>query len=199
MQSSVGCARDAGLQWFVSSANAASAEDRAAEINVFRACLANISVVVRRAGGRAGASARDIGRSALACLRPWERGKDERVLQSDMELVLGSFTRLLSTVHEAAVARLPNSYRGIECYQELFVLMWKLLDENEVRPAVRDRPGLQRTPLTRRDVRRAALPSLRCAEQPPVAADAGAHVPYLRTPPQSRCVRAWRSVGALAP
>jgi len=40
-------------------------------------------------------------------------------------------TRLLNNIHIAENTYLPGSYYKVECYQELLVLMWKMLEENE--------------------------------------------------------------------
>ncbi|GMI36274.1 hypothetical protein TeGR_g2701, partial [Tetraparma gracilis] len=40
------------------------------------------------------------------------------------------FTRLLNNVHESNNTYLPGSVSGIECYQEVLILLWKFLEEN---------------------------------------------------------------------
>jgi len=40
-------------------------------------------------------------------------------------------TRLLNNVHEAENVYLPGSYYKIECHQELLILVWKILEEND--------------------------------------------------------------------
>jgi len=45
--------------------------------------------------------------------------------------VFEGITRLLNNVHEAQNTYLPGSVMEIECHQELLVLLWKFLEENE--------------------------------------------------------------------
>jgi hypothetical protein len=48
----------------------------------------------------------------------------------DLEFIVVAVTRLLSNVHESQNTYLPGSTKQISCYQEILVLLWKLLDEN---------------------------------------------------------------------
>lgn len=57
--------------------------------------------------------------------------------------------RLLNNVHEALNTTLPGSLQQIECYQEILVLLWKLLEEN---------PGFMPYMLRNCDVTRLVVP-----------------------------------------
>lgn len=49
----------------------------------------------------------------------------------DLQFLINSITRLLCNVHEAQNTYLPGSTKQISSYQEILVLLWKLLDENQ--------------------------------------------------------------------
>jgi len=65
------------------------------------------------------------------------------------ELAFDGLARLLNNVHEALNTTLPGSLQQIECYQELLVLLWKLLEEN---------PGFMPYLLRNCDVTRLVVP-----------------------------------------
>ena len=46
------------------------------------------------------------------------------------EFLFAGLARLLNNVHEALNTKLPGSLTQVECYQELLVLLWKLLEAN---------------------------------------------------------------------
>ncbi|TDH74369.1 hypothetical protein CCR75_001460 [Bremia lactucae] len=48
----------------------------------------------------------------------------------DFQLLFAGLARLLNNYHQSMSTLLPNSIKQIKCYQELLVLVWKLLDEN---------------------------------------------------------------------
>jgi len=50
----------------------------------------------------------------------------------DLRVVYDGITRLLNNAHEALNTNLPSSIKRVQCQQEVLVLFWKLLDENEV-------------------------------------------------------------------
>lgn len=50
--------------------------------------------------------------------------------KSDLKFLINSIARLLGNVHEAQNTYLPGSTKQISSYQEILVLLWKLLDEN---------------------------------------------------------------------
>lgn len=50
----------------------------------------------------------------------------------DLTFVYKGFTKLLKNVYESKNTLLPNSSKCLQCYQELLVLFWKMLEENPV-------------------------------------------------------------------
>lgn len=48
----------------------------------------------------------------------------------ELTLIYDGLTRLLCNVYESGNDLNPHSSKGIQCYQEILVLFWKLLDEN---------------------------------------------------------------------
>lgn len=48
----------------------------------------------------------------------------------ELSLIYDGLTRLLWNVHESGNNLMPGSSKGIQCYQEVLVLFWKMLDEN---------------------------------------------------------------------
>ena len=48
----------------------------------------------------------------------------------DLTFIYAGFVRLLRNVYESQNTYLPNSKARLECFQELLVLFWKLLEEN---------------------------------------------------------------------
>jgi hypothetical protein len=48
----------------------------------------------------------------------------------ELSLIYDGLTRLLWSVHESGNTLAPGSAKGIQCYQEILVLFWKMLDEN---------------------------------------------------------------------
>ena len=48
----------------------------------------------------------------------------------ELTLIYDGLTRLLRIVHDSGNTLLPGSTKGIQCYQEILVLFWKILDEN---------------------------------------------------------------------
>ena len=48
----------------------------------------------------------------------------------ELSLIYDGLTRLLWNVHESGNTLLPGTTKGIQCYQEVLVLFWKMLDEN---------------------------------------------------------------------
>ena len=48
----------------------------------------------------------------------------------ELSLIYDGLTRLLWNVHESGNNLMPGSSKGIQCYQEILVLFWKMLDEN---------------------------------------------------------------------
>lgn len=49
---------------------------------------------------------------------------------AELTFVFEGFTRLLKNVYEAESGFLPSSSPRLECFQELLVLLWKMLEEN---------------------------------------------------------------------
>lgn len=54
--------------------------------------------------------------------------------QEHLAVIYDGLTRLLSNPLESLQGYLPGATKAIQCYQEILVLLWKLLDENQVRP-----------------------------------------------------------------
>ncbi len=50
----------------------------------------------------------------------------------DIKFVLDGLTTLLNNAHQSNNTQLPRSMKRVNCFQEVFVLLWKLIDENEV-------------------------------------------------------------------
>jgi len=50
--------------------------------------------------------------------------------ETDLEAVFNGLARLLNNVHESVNVYLPGSLMLVECYQEVLVLLWKLLEGN---------------------------------------------------------------------
>jgi Dyggve-Melchior-Clausen syndrome protein. len=48
----------------------------------------------------------------------------------ELSLIYDGLTRLLANVYESGNTLAPGSVKGIQCYQEILVLFWKILDEN---------------------------------------------------------------------
>jgi len=48
----------------------------------------------------------------------------------ELTLIYDGITRLLWNVHESGNTLAPGTTKGIQCYQEILVLFWKMLDEN---------------------------------------------------------------------
>lgn len=48
----------------------------------------------------------------------------------ELSLIYDGLTRLLWNVHESGNNLTPGYVKGIQCYQEILVLFWKMLDEN---------------------------------------------------------------------
>lgn len=48
----------------------------------------------------------------------------------ELSLIYDGLTRILWNVHESGNNLMPGSSKGIQCYQEVLVLFWKILDEN---------------------------------------------------------------------
>jgi hypothetical protein len=51
--------------------------------------------------------------------------------EEDLKVVYDGLTALLNNAHEALNTFLVNSIKLVQCQQEVFILMWKLLDENQ--------------------------------------------------------------------
>jgi len=68
---------------------------------------------------------RNVYRELLADL-----GKEEN--SHDLDDIYNGIVRLLNNVHESLNVYLPGSVMSIECHQEVLVLLWKLLEENEL-------------------------------------------------------------------
>ncbi len=50
--------------------------------------------------------------------------------RKELSLIYDGLTRLLWNVHESGNTLIPGSTKGIQCYQEILVLFWKVVDEN---------------------------------------------------------------------
>lgn len=48
----------------------------------------------------------------------------------DLSAIYTGLTRLLWNVHQSKNTMLPGSRKGIQCYQEILIIIWKLLEEN---------------------------------------------------------------------
>ena len=48
----------------------------------------------------------------------------------ELSLIYDGLTRLLWNVHESGNTLAPGTTKGVQCYQEVLVLFWKMLDEN---------------------------------------------------------------------
>jgi len=49
---------------------------------------------------------------------------------NDLTFIFKGFVRLLKNVYESKNTYLPNSMANLECFQELLVIFWKMLEEN---------------------------------------------------------------------
>mmetsp|Transcript_12112 Transcript_12112/g.18396 ORF Transcript_12112/g.18396 Transcript_12112/m.18396 type:complete len:835 (+) Transcript_12112:156-2660(+) len=52
--------------------------------------------------------------------------------RQDLTAIYKGLTKLLWSVHESRNTMLPGSKQGLQCYQEVLVIFWKILEENPI-------------------------------------------------------------------